>query len=81
MKDAVAIAKRLTGQIVTAADITQTMRVSNMPNLQQEITLANEQNKTPVYLDGHKIAEIQGYNNSTQLAWQNTRAAKGVGSR
>lgn len=81
MQDAVAIAKRLTGQIVTAADITQTMRVANMPNLQQEITLANEQNKTPVYLDGVKIAEIQGYNNSTQLAWQNTRAAKGVGSR
>lgn len=81
MRNAVAVAKRMTGQIVTAADITQTMRVSNMPNLQQEITLANEQNKTPVYLDGQKIAEIQGYNNSTQLAWQNTRAAKGVGSR
>lgn len=81
MKDAVAIAKRLTGQIVTAADITQTMRVSNMPNIQQDITLANEQNKTPVYLDGHKIAEIQGHNNSAQLAWRNTRAAKGVGSR
>lgn len=82
MQDAVAIAKRLTGQIVTAGEISQTMRVANMPNLQQEIANANVQAPTtPVYLDGVKIAEIQGYNNSTQLAWQNTRAAKGVGSK
>ena len=82
MRNAVAIAKRMTGQIVTAADITQTMRVSNMPNIQQDIVSANSSTPvTPVYLNGQKIAEIQGYNNSTQLAWQNTRAAKGVGSR
>lgn len=82
MRNAVAIAKRMSGQIVTAADITQTMRVSNMPNLQAEIASANANAPaTPVYLDGVQIAEIQGHNNSTQIAWNNTRAAKGVGSR
>ena len=80
MKRAVATAKQLSGQIVTAADLSSSMQV-NMPNLSQEIAIANEQNKTPVYLNGVQIAEIQGHNNSMQLAWQNTRAAKGVGSR
>lgn len=81
MARAAQVARQLTGSIATSADITQTMRVANMPNLQQEIAFANEQNKTPVYLNGVQIAEIQGHNNSMQLAWQNTRAAKGVGSR
>lgn len=80
MERAVSTAKRLTGQIVTAADISRDVRV-NVPGLQQEIVGANQQTTTPVYLDGVQIAEIQGHNNSTQLAWQNTRAAKGVGSR
>ena len=81
MARAALAAKQLTGQIATSADISQVMRISNMPNLQQEIVSANSQTVTPVYLDGQQIASIQGYNNTMQLAWQNTRAAKGVGSR
>ena len=81
MGKAVAAAKRMTNQAIGAADMANVMRVANMPNLQQEIINANEQSRTPVYLDGVQIAEIQGYNNSTQLAWRNDRAAKGVGSR
>lgn len=81
MERAVMTARQLTGEIVTAANISQSMRIANMPNLQQEIVSANSQTTTPVYLDGQQIASIQGYNNSMQLAWQNTRAAKGVGSR
>lgn len=81
MERAVRVARQLSGEIVTAADFSSSIRVSNMPNLQQEIAVANEQSKTPVYLDGVQIAEIQGHNNSTQIAWNNTRAAKGVGSR
>ena len=81
MARAATVARQLTGHIATSVDITQSMRVANMPNLSQEIAVANEQNKTPVYLDGVQIAEIQGHNNSTRLAWQNTKSAKGVGSR
>lgn len=77
---AAAAAKQLTGNIATAASFKSIANI-NMPNLQQELAYANEQNKTPVYLDGKQIAEIQGHNNSVQLAWGNTRSAKGVGSR
>lgn len=80
MKKAVNIARQMSGQITTAADIQSTARI-NFSGLQQEIVAANEQTATPVYLDGKQIAEIQGHNNSTQIAWQNTKAAKGVGSR
>lgn len=81
MTQAVITARRIAGQIATAADISQSMRISNMPNVRQEIAIANEQNKTPVYLDGQQIAEIQGFNNSTVLAWKNAKAAKGVGGK
>ena len=80
MTRAVMTAKRLSGQIVTAADMSTAMRV-NFSGLQQEIVLANEQASTPVYLDGKQIAAIQGHNNSVQLAWDNNRSAKGVGRR
>lgn len=80
MTEAVHTAKVLSGEIVTAADFTNTMRV-NIPDLNQEIRIANEQSSTPINLDGKQIAQIQGHNNSAQLAWRNTRAAKGVGSR
>lgn len=80
MAEAINTAKIMSGQIVTAADLSQTMRV-NIPNLNQEIRIANEQSSVPINLDGKQIAEIQGYNNSARIAWQNTKAAKGVGSR
>lgn len=80
MQNAVATAKRMTGHLVTVADVAFTPKM-NFEGLQQEIISANEQTATPVYLDGKQIAEIQGHNNSVQLAWQNTKSAKGVGSR
>lgn len=78
MKRAVMVAKQLSGEIVTAADMRSAMRV-NLPNLQQEITLANQQSTTPVNIDGKKVAEIQGANNHYELAWIRTKNAKGFG--
>lgn len=80
MERAVRVAKQLSGQIVTAADLHSAMRV-NVPNLQQEITLANEQTTTTVNLDGKQIAEIQGANNASELAWIRAKNAKGYGYR
>ena len=80
MQRAVDTARRLSGEIVTAADLTQSVRV-NVPDLRQEIVIANQESSAPVLLDGHEIARIQAGNNSQSLAWKNTRAAKGVGSR
>lgn len=80
MRRAVLLAKRLSGEIVTSADLSQTMRV-NMPDLAQEITIANEQSATPINLDGKQIASIQGGNNRAQLAWERARTARGYGYR
>lgn len=78
MTKAVATAKMLSGQIVTAADFSQTLRV-NVPNLNQEIKLANEQSSVPINLDGQRIAEIQGLNNATRIEWLRRQEAKGYG--
>nr|DAP80367.1 MAG TPA: tail tape measure protein [Caudoviricetes sp.] len=78
MTKAVATAKMLSGQIVTAADFSQTLRV-NVPNLNQEIKLANEQSSVPVNLDGQRIAEIQGLNNATRIEFLHRQDAKGYG--
>lgn len=80
MMRAVAVARQLTGQIATAADISTSTRV-NFSGLRQEIVLANEQVSTHINLDGHRIAEIQGYSNSAQIALDNQKIARGVGSR
>ena len=42
---------------------------------------ANHSGKTVINIDGQKVAEIQGYNNSRQIAMQNNRHSKGVGSK
>lgn len=42
---------------------------------------ASPKGKTVINIDGRKVAEIQGYNNSRQLAIQNNRHAKGVGGK
>lgn len=80
MARAVLVAKQLSGQIVTAADLSQTTRV-NMPGLAQEIIVANEQSVTPVNIDGKQVASIQGNNNRVQLAWERARTARGYGYR
>jgi tape measure domain-containing protein len=80
MRNAVAVAKQMTGQLVTAADISRLSNVA-MSGITQEVSVVSDQAPTPVYLDGRQIAEIQGHNNSMQLAWQNNKSAKGVGSR
>lgn len=78
---AVNVAQRMSGEIVTAASLPNMSYLRNMPDIASEITVANEQSATPVLLDGKQIAEIQGHNNSSVIAWRNTKAAKGVGSR
>lgn len=78
MARAVQVAKQLSGEIVTAADMRSVMQV-NVPNLQQEIVVANAQSTTPIQIDGKQIATIQGANNAYALAWRRARMAKGYG--
>lgn len=80
IREAKAVAENIGGSLITSASLNGSMRVS-MPTLSQEIVQANAQTKTPVMLDGKQIAEIQGQNNLSNLAWLRTRNAKGYGYR
>lgn len=80
MARAVRVANQMLGGLTTSADLTRVTNVS-MPELRQEISIAADQNKTPVNIDGHKVAEIQGQNNAAQLRWLRARDARGYGQR
>lgn len=80
MARAVRVANTMLGGLTTSADLTRMTNV-NMPELRQEISIAAEQNKVPVNIDGRKVAEIQGQNNASQLAWLRARDARGYGQR
>lgn len=80
MARAVRVANTMLGGLTTSADLTRMTSV-NMPELRQEISIAAEQNKVPVNIDGRKVAEIQGQNNASQLAWLRARDARGYGQR
>lgn len=80
MARAVSVANQMLGGLTTSADLTRVTNVS-MPELRQEISIATEQAKTPVNIDGHQVAEIQGQNNAAQLRWLRARDARGYGQR
>lgn len=80
MARAVRVANQMLGGLTTSADLTRVTNVS-MPELRQEISVATEQAKTPVNIDGHQVAEIQGQNNAAQLRWLRARDARGYGQR
>lgn len=80
ISDAVQTANMLMGGLSTSADITR-RSLANMPAIQQEISIANEQAQKPVYLNGKQIATIQGTNNTNELAWLRAKDARGYGYR
>lgn len=82
MERAVQVAGQVTGGLVTSADISRGMRLRvDVPNMRDDIISANAETQTVVNLDSQQIATIQGYNNSVELAWLNTRRARGYGNR
>ena len=80
MARAARMAKMLSGEIVTAADLQSVMRV-NIPNLQQEIMLANEQSDRPVslYVNGRELGRVMAYDNQRAQNAYNRSVALGVG--
>ena len=81
MAHAVEVARRMTGNVATSVDIIQATRVSNMPNLQQEIILANEQSQQPInlYVNGRELARVTASDTQQAQNWHNRRIALGVG--
>ena len=81
MAHAAEVARKMTGHVATSVDIIQATRVSNMPNLQQEIILANEQSKQPInlYVNGRELARVTASDTQQAQNWHNRRIALGVG--
>lgn len=82
MSNAVAVAKRMSGQIVTSADISQSMRVS-MPTLTQDIIMANEQSDRSVnlYVNGKELGRVMANDNQLAQNRYNRSIALGVGKK
>ena len=81
MAHAAEVARKMTGHVATSVDITQATRISNMPNLQQEIILANEQSQQPInlYVNGRELARVTASDTQQAQNWHNRRIALGVG--
>ena len=82
MKRAVAVAQRMSGQVVTAADISQSMRV-NIPTLTQDIIMANEQSDRSVnlYVNGKELGRVMANDNQLAQNRYNRSIALGVGKK
>jgi hypothetical protein len=82
MRRAVAVAQRMSGQVVTAADISQSMRV-NIPTLTQDIILANEQSDRSVnlYVNGKELGRVMANDNQLAQNRYNRSIALGVGKK
>jgi hypothetical protein len=82
MANAVAIAQRMSGQVVTAADISQSMRV-NIPTLTQDIIMANEQSDRSVnlYVNGKELGRVMANDNQLAQNRYNRSIALGVGKK
>lgn len=78
MVKAAAIAKRMTGGIATAVDIAQSTRV-NIPTLQQEIVMANEQYSPRLYVNGRELGRVMAADTRSAQNNYNRSLALGVG--
>ena len=79
MEKAIATAKRITGELTTGASFKQISFVGNMPNLQQEIALANEQNPIALYVNGRQLGQVMAADNNQAQNAYNRKIALGVG--
>ena len=79
MEKAVATAKSITGELTTGASFRQISFVGNMPNLQQEIALANEQNPVNLYVNGRQLGQVMASDTNRAQNAYNRSIALGVG--
>lgn len=80
MAKAVNVAKQMSGEIVTSAELSRSTRV-NMPGLSQEIVLANQQSQQPVnlYVNGRQLGKVMAADNQAAQNSHNRSIALGVG--
>ena len=81
MEKAVATAKSITGELTTGASFRQISFVGNMPNLQQEIALANEQNPVKLVVNGRELGQVMAADTNRAQNAYNRSIALGVGKK
>lgn len=80
MQNAVATARAMAGEVLNASVIgSGGLGVLRVEAGAEPLQVAMEGADKPVYLDGTKIADIQGGHNAAQLAFLDDRSARGVG--
>lgn len=80
MAKAVNVAKQMSGEIITSAELSRTTRV-NIPGLSQEIIQANQQSPQNVnlYVNGRKLGQVTAADNQAAQNSHNRSIALGVG--
>ena len=80
MRNAVRVAKRMTGEVVTAASLTQNMRVT-VPGMQADVQSVLEQTERPVnlYVNGRQLGRVMAADNQQAQNSYNRSIALGVG--
>ena len=82
MHDAIAVARRMTGELVNASALGAASRgVIRIEAGEEPLQVAVDGDAAPINLDGRQIAEIQGLSNSSVIAFKNSQHARGVGGR
>lgn len=82
MQGAINVARRMTGELVNASALGAASRgVIRIEAGGEPLQVAVDGDAAPINLDGRQIAEIQGLNNSSVIAFNNTQHARGVGGR
>lgn len=79
MEKAIATAESIVGRLSTGASFKSISFVGNMPNLQQEIALANEQNPVNLYINGRQMGKVMAADNASAQNAYNRTIALGVG--
>lgn len=80
MANAVNVAKQMSGEVVTAAELSRSTRF-NIPDLSQEIVLASQQSQQPVnlYVNGRQLGKVMAADNQAAQNSHNRSIALGVG--
>lgn len=80
MANAVLVARRMTGEIITAANMSMPMQVK-VPDMQQSIEYALEATQQPInlYVNGRELARVTASDTQQAQNWHNRRIALGVG--
>jgi hypothetical protein len=79
IEKAVSVANGIMGGLTTGANFRRVSFVGNMPDIRQEVALANEQQPVNLYVNGKQLGEVMSADTSRAQSVYNRSIALGVG--